>query len=366
MDPKTATTLRQALAYAQSIVDTVREPLLILDGALHIQTASRSFYSTFGVSPEETEAHFICDLGNGQWNIPALRILLEEVTSKGKSFRDFEVTHDFPRLGRRAMLINARKLWTEQDDSFLVLMAIEDVTERNRIHEELVRSNEDLQRFACIAAHDLRSPLNSARNLSRLLARRTQEKLDEQEREILRTSLASLDRLSALMSDILTYSETGNAPQQLRLISLDDPLQVALANLKHHIDDNGATITVGSLPEVRSDRTQMVMVFQNLIGNALKYRRAEAPHMRIEAVQEGGAWRISVADNGQGFEAVYASAIFEPFRRLHDKSIKGSGIGLATCKRIVERSGGRIWAESVPGQGSTFFFTVPASPESLV
>lgn len=200
-------------------------------------------------------------------------------------------------------------------------MAFEDVTERNRIHEELVRSNEDLQRFACIAAHDLRSPLNSARNLSRLLARCTEEKLDEQDREMLRTSLASLDRLSALTNDILTYSETGNAPQQLRLISLDDPLQVALANLKHHIEDNGASITVGLLPEVRSGRTQMVMVFQSLIGNALKYRRPEAPHLRIEAVREGGGWRISVADNGQGFEAVYDSAIFEPFKRLRDKAM---------------------------------------------
>ena len=183
---------------------------------------------------------------------------------------------------------------------------------------------------------------------------------------MLRISIASLERLNALMDDILTFSEIGNAPQQRSLISLDHPLQLALANLKHHIEHNGASITIGSLPEVQSDRTQMVMVFQNLIGNALKYRRDEAPHIRIEAVQEGSDWRISVADNGQGFETVHASAIFEPFKRLHGKNIKGSGIGLATCKRIVERLGGRIWAESVPGQGSTFFFTVPAGPESLV
>ena len=99
--------------------------------------------------------------------------------------------------------------------------------------------------------------------------------------------------------------------------------------------------------------------FQNLIGNAIKYRRAEAPQIRVEAVQEGSDWRISVADNGQGFDAQYAFAIFQPFKRLHGKDIKGSGIGLATCARIVERSGGRIWAESALGQGSTFFFTLP-------
>jgi len=354
------TTLQAALAYAQSIVDTVREPMLVLDGTLHVRTASRAFYGVFGVAREDTEGRFVYDLGNGQWNIPALRILLEGVMKDGKEFRDFEVTHNFPQLGLRVMLINARKLWTEENDSLLVLMAIEDVTERKRIHEELVRSNENLQRFAYTAAHDLRTPVNSALNLSQLLAIRTEEKLDEEEREMLRTSIASLQRLHTLMEDILAFSEMGNAPQQRSLISLDYPLQLALANLKHHIEYNGARITVGSLPEVQSDRTQMVMVFQNLIGNAIKYRRAEAPQIHVEAMQDGSDWRISVADNGQGFEAEHASAIFEPFKRLHGKNIKGSGIGLATCKRIVERSGGRIWAESAPGRGSTFFFTVPA------
>lgn len=366
MDRDTIATLRQALAYAESIVDTVREPMIVIDATLHIRTASRAFYAIFGVSREDTEGQFIYDLGNGQWNIPALRILLENVLNNNQEFRDFEVTHDFPKLGHRVMLINARKLWTKEDDSPLVLMAIEDITERKRIHEELVRSNEGLQRFAYTAAHDLRSPLNSALAFSQLLARRTKEKLDEEERQMLRTSIASLERLNSLMQGILTFSEMGGAPQQRSLISLEGPLQIALANLKHYIEHNRASIIIGSLPEVWSDRTQMVMVFQNLIGNALKYRRAEAPHVRIEAVQEGSDWRISVADNGQGFEAVHASAIFEPFKRLHGPAVKGSGIGLATCKRIVERSGGRIWAESVPGHGSTFFFTIPAAPENLV
>jgi|SRR6185312_15330985 len=361
-DVDTVATLRQALAYAQSIVDTVHGPMLVVDGTLHIRTASRAFYRAFGASRHDTEGQFIYNIGNGQWDIPALRILLEGVIKYNKSFQDFEVTHDFPELGRRVMLVNARKLWTKEDDSPLVLVAIEDVTDRKRIHEELVQSNESLQRFAYTAAHDLRSPLNSALNFSQLLARRAAEKLDEQEREMLRTSIASLERLDALMDGILTFSEMGNAPQQLSLISLEDPLRLALANLAHHIEYNGASISIGALPEVRSDRTQMVMVFQNLIGNALKYRRDETPHIRIEAVQEGSDWRISVADNGQGFEAVHASGIFEPFKRLHGKNVKGSGIGLATCKRIVERSGGRIWAESVPGQGSTFFFTIPAAP----
>jgi PAS domain S-box-containing protein len=354
------TQLGRALAYAQRIIDTVREPMLVLDEALHVQTASRAFLSTFGVSREETEGRFIYDLGNGEWDIPALRTLLEDVLKEREDFQDFEVIHDFPLLGRRVMLLNARRIRTEEDDSELVLLAIEDITERKRIHDELVSSNEDLQRFAYVAAHDLRTPLNAALNLSRLLERRAQDKLDAQERELLRLSVESMERLNTLMKDILTFSEMGSAPQQLRLISLDEPLQIALANLRHHIEAAGATISVGTLPQVRSDRTQMVMVFQNLIGNAIKYRREEAPHVRIEAVEEGSDWRVSVGDNGQGFNPEQASAIFEPFKRLHGTDIKGSGIGLATCKRIVERSGGRIWAESTPGQGSTFFFTIPA------
>jgi PAS domain S-box-containing protein len=350
----------KALAYAQSVIDTVREPMLVLNGALHVHKASRAFFSTFGVSREETEGRFIYDLGNRQWDIPALRRLLEDVLKESKAFQDFEVVHDFPSLGRRVMLLDARKLWTEEEDSELILLAIEDITERKRIHDELVSSNEDLQRFAYVAAHDLRTPLNSALNLFRLLAQRAEGKLDDQEREMLRFSIQSMERLNMLMNDMLTFSEMGNAPRQIQPISLSEPLQIALDNLRHHIEHHGASITVGVLPQVRSDRTQMVMVFQNLIGNALKYRRQEAPQVRVEAVQEGSDWQVSIADNGQGFKPEQASAIFEPFKRLHGTDIKGSGIGLATCKRIIVRSGGRIWAKSTPGVGSTFFFTIPA------
>jgi len=353
-----------ALAYAQSMIDTVREPMLVLDAGFDIRTASRAFYAVFGVSREETEGRSIYHVGNGQWNIPAVRKLLDDVTKDGRDVQDFEVAYNSPRLGRRVLLVNARKLWTEPSQSFLVLMAIEDVTGRKRIPDEPTPSNEDLQRFAYVAAHDLRTPLNGALDLSRLLAGSATEKLDEREREVLQLSIASLERLNALINDILTFSEAGNAPQQRRLISLEHPLQLALANLKHKIEHDQASISYGPMPQVLGDRTQLAMVFQNLIGNALKYRRAEAPRIRVEAAHEGNVWRVSVADNGEGFEAEHAVDIFEPFKRLHSKEIKGSGIGLATCKRIVERAGGRIWAESVRGQGSTFFFTVPGGPET--
>src|SRR5579884_86483 len=354
--------LRETLAYAESIVDTLREPLIVLDGALRVRTASRAFYDTFSVSRERTEGQFIYDLGNGQWNIPALRTLLEEVLPRETSIKDFEVEHDFPGLGVRVMLLNARKLRRVGNHSELILVAIEDITERKRLSEALVRSNEDMQRFAYVAAHDLRAPLNGALNLSKLAARRLADRVREDEAHLLALSIENLERLSALMQDILTYSETGNAPQQRSSMNLEEPLKIALLNLQHHIEQNQAVISVKDLPTVMADRTQIVMVFQNLIGNALKYRRVEVPQICISSVREGTVWRVSVTDNGQGFASDYAETIFKPFRRLHGKNVPGSGIGLATCKRVIERLGGKIWAESKVDVGSTFHFTLQAEP----
>ena len=165
------------------------------------------------------------------------------------------------------------------------------------------------------------------------------------------------------MQDILTYAELNGALPQNECVPLQESLQIALANLQNEIEENKADIIVGALPCVRGPRTQLAMLLQNLIGNAIKYRAEEAPRIRIEAIQEKNHWRVSVSDNGEGFDSQYAAQIFEPFKRLHDEDISGSGIGLATCKRIVERLGGRIWAESTPGKSSTFFFTLPVAPE---
>ena len=354
------TAMKEALSFTESIINTVREPLLILDNTLRITIASRAFYQTFGVGPEETLDRYLYELGNGQWNIPALRTLLEQVLPQQKAFEDFEVTHDFPSLGRRVMLLNGRKIWREANHTEHILLAIEDVTERKRIADELVQSNEELQRFAYVAAHDLRAPLNSGLSLLQLLERQTRDLMSKDHAHTLELALGNFRRLGTLMEDLLQYSAASNAPQQHVSIKLDEPLQIALANLRHHIEHAGATITVGELPVVGTDRTQMVMVFQNLIGNALKYRSEKPPEISIEAVPVDGKWQISVQDNGQGFQQQYATSIFEPFKRLHGSEVPGSGIGLATCKRVIERQGGRIWVQSEPGVGSTFYFTVPA------
>jgi signal transduction histidine kinase len=355
--------LRRDRDYAESVIDTVHEPLLVLDRDLRVENASRSFYETFGVTAQATIGEFLYDLGNGEWDIPGLRHLLETVLPEQSTFRDFEVTHDFPLLGRRVMLLNGRTIVPPTDDTQRVLLAIEDVTERKRIQDDLLRSNEELQSFSYIAAHDLRAPANTALRSLQLLARRVTGKLDQEESSILTEAVESIKRLSALMRDLLALNHAGIVPQQPKLIPIEEPLEIALANLAHHLSESGATVTRSELPTLMADRTQLAMVFQNLIGNAIKYRREEDLQIGIEVVREGATWRFAISDNGQGFEPQNASRIFEPFKRLHGVKVPGSGIGLATCKRTVERFGGTIWADSIPGEGSTFYFTLPALKE---
>jgi chemotaxis family two-component system sensor kinase Cph1 len=331
----------------------------VLDGNLRVATASGAFYQTFGVSPEGTLHRFIYDLGDGEWNVPTLRVLLEEVLTQHKTFQDFEIVHTFSKIGRKVMLLNARKLLHDSSNSEHILLAIEDVTERKRISDELVRSNEDLQRFAYVAAHDLRSPLNSGLTLLHLLARQRNNTWAAGDAQLLDLAIANFMRLGELMEAILAYSAAENAPHSYAAITLEEPLQIAVQNLQHHIDQAGATIDIRALPSVRTDRTQMVMVFQNLIGNAIKYRSDQPPVIVIEAAEMAGGWQVTVTDNGLGFEQEYAAQVFEPFRRLQGAAIPGSGIGLATCKRIIERLSGKIWAASAPGKGSAFSFTLP-------
>ena len=350
--------LQNALDYVESIIATVREPMLVLDDTLRVRTASQAFYEAFAVLPDKTIGKFVYDLGNGQWGIPTLRTLLEEILPIEKVSRDFEIDHNFPLLGRRVMLLNARKLPGESNGSEHILLAIEDVTEQKRIEQALRVKNEDLESFAYIAAHDLRSPLGSGLKLLQLLSRSSTE-FSEDDLELLNMAITNFQRLGTLMQDILSFSVASNAAQRPRMISMEEPLQMALANIAHHIENAGATIKIGKLLHVRADPTQMVMLLQNIVGNAVKYRRDEAPQISIESIREGDYCHFFIRDNGEGFDSEQASKVFEPFKRLHGHDIPGSGIGLATCKRIIERLGGRLWAESEPGVGSTFHFTLP-------
>jgi signal transduction histidine kinase len=347
-----------ALLALKGIVGTIRNPLLVLDSALRVKLASQSYYETFQATPNLTEGCLLGQLGNGQWDIPQLSSLLEDVLSKGSVVENFEVRRDFPSIGPRVMSLNARKLSVDGNPAARILVAIEDITSRKQIEDELLRSYEDVQRFAFVAAHDLRAPLNTAMMLLQLLSQKTDAKLEEDERQALALAKSNLQRLKCLMGDILSYSQVGGSENKVP-VSLQGPLRMALANLQKDIEEAKTEVSFGPLPTVRADPSQLTLVFQNLIGNAIKFRSGEPSRVQIDVTREQREYVVSVADNGPGFDPQYAQQIFLPFKRLHGPDTPGSGIGLATCQRIIERMGGRIWAEAIPGKGATFYFALP-------
>ncbi len=195
---------------------------------------------------------------------------------------------------------------------------------------------------------------------TQLLARRYKGKLDADADEFIGFAVDGATRMQQLIQDLLSYSRLTTQGRPLELIGCQDACNIAMVNLGQSIGDSGAIVNVGALPEVRADATQLAQLFQNLIGNAIKYRNERPPEIQVYAKTEGEYWVFSVQDNGIGIEPQYADRIFEMFQRLHTRlEYSGTGIGLAICRKIVERHGGRIWVESRPGQGSTFLFTIP-------
>lgn len=232
---------------------------------------------------------------------------------------------------------------------------------------ELERSNEELEQFAYVASHDLQEPLRMVASYLQLLDRRYSDKLGQDAREFIDFAVDGATRMKRLINDLLVYSRVGTSGDPFTSTDLDDVLDKVLVNLTATIRENHAIITFDGLPAVLSDETQMIQLFQNLIGNAIKFRQPEVPpHIHIEAEQKNGVWEFSVADNGIGFDLQFSERIFVIFQRLHGKDeYSGTGIGLAISKRIIERHGGKIWAESQPGLGTTFYFTLPISDHQV-
>jgi light-regulated signal transduction histidine kinase (bacteriophytochrome) len=227
---------------------------------------------------------------------------------------------------------------------------------------ELKRSNDELEHFAYVASHDLQEPLRMVASYTQLLAKRYKGRLDTDADEFIAYAVDGSNRMQQMIRDLLAYSRAGTGGKELREISSELALNAALVNLRAAIEESGAVVTHDSLPAVTTDDTQLSQIFQNLIGNAIKYRSAaKVPRIHISAAAPGDRERIfSVRDNGIGIETQYFDRIFVLFQRLHGrKQFEGTGIGLAICKKILERLGGRIWVESQPDNGSTFHFALP-------
>jgi PAS domain S-box-containing protein len=235
-----------------------------------------------------------------------------------------------------------------------------DIHEQKEKEEELRQANEDLQQFAYSASHDLQEPIRNVAVYSEIVAKRYHNLLDADGQQFLGFLTEGGRRLATLINDLLTYTRVGAIDGNLTTVDSSAALRHALSSLAEAIRENEATVTYDTLPQVYMGESHLQQVFQNLIGNALKYRTEDAPQIHISAAYQGAAWRFSVQDNGIGIDPHYKEVIFGVFKRLHrDRKYSGTGIGLAICQRVVERYGGRIWVESSPGKGATFFFTVP-------
>jgi light-regulated signal transduction histidine kinase (bacteriophytochrome) len=302
--------------------------------------------------------------------LPLATTHILESALKGEQLRGLDVTMLHPDGRRSALLISASPLWRDGNELVGCVITLTDITERKRTEEALARqaeelamSNSDLRQFAYSASHDLQEPLRHVAVFSEMLQTRYQDKLDEEAGQLIRHTVDSAHRMEIMLKDLLSYTKASDLPQgPAAPIDANDIARKILAMFETQIEESGALVECEPLPMVAVHEVHLIQLFQNVIGNALKYRSVAAPVIRISAQPADGMWEISIADNGIGIDPHYQRLIFGLFQRLHGGGkYSGSGIGLAICQKIVQGYGGRIWVESEAGRGSRFTFTLPAA-----
>jgi len=315
-------------------------------------------------------AHFI---GRTRWETPALGVSAEEMEAHKallhahKPFDEFEYGRLDPEGRLRYISVNGEPVFDERG-AFRGYRGIgRDITARRvaaeqlkAAHDELARSNAELEQFAYVASHDLQEPLRMVASYTQLLGKRYGDRLEGDAQEFMAYIVDGAGRMKQLIEDLLAYSRVGTRGRAFARVKLDGVVVRARTNLRAALEESGAVLTQNPLPEVEGDEPQLVQLLQNLIGNAIKFRGKAEPRIHVSAADRKGELEITVRDNGIGIEPQYFSRIFMVFQRLHDKGrYPGTGIGLAICKKVVDRHGGRIRVESEPGKGSSFIFTLP-------
>jgi len=422
--------IKEARDYAEAIVDTIHESIIILDEHFFVKSANKAFYKNFHTTEQDTIGVLLFDLGNKHWDIPGLRNLMEDIIVKNSRFYDYEITHKFPVIGKKVMLLNASRLLQKSKGEQLILLAIHDITEARAkalelqkiekdllkkdiktskleneqlesavearttelinvnkelvIHyiekekraEELQAANKELSAFTYIASHDLQEPLRKTQLfISRILEDKDLS-LNERSKDYFNRIQISANRMQLLINDLLAYSRITEAIDSLSNINLNDVVQNVLQEptLVQTIEATNATINYKNLPVIMAVSFQMEQLFTNLIINSIKYsdtNRLPVIDIKSETVKGSDIpdeksdhhkkyYKISVSDNGIGFEQQYAEKIFMLFQRLHDKqTYSGTGIGLTICKKIIENHHGFIRANSISNQGTTIIIYLP-------
>lgn len=296
----------------------------------------------------------------------AARIL--SAARAGENIRGVEVEMFYPGGNKSALMVSVSPLVSDGNELLGCVITLTDITERKRAEEalasqasELAQSNSDLRQFAYSASHDLREPLRQLALFSELLQAKYQDKLADEAGVLIRYAVDSAHRMESLLKDLLAYTQAADAPQGMAASTdTNEVVRQILALFAAHIAESHAQVECEPLPVLRVREAHLTQLFQNLIGNALKYRSESPPRIRISAERFQGLWKLAVADNGIGIDPAYQGQVFGLFQRLHGGGkYSGTGIGLAICQKLVQRYGGRIWVESEPGLGSRFLFTLP-------
>jgi signal transduction histidine kinase len=369
---------RKAVSRAQAIFQSVREPIALLDPRLRVLMQNSAFEEVYGRTVGADGAALpLGEVGRGEWKDAVLLQRLGDVATRDRELWDYEMRQQLAEGQERDVVINARRMRLPDREDSVVLMTVADLTAHKRAEhqirelnrqlegkvEQVSEVNRELEAFSYSVSHDLRAPLRHIAGFADKLGRHLGEASDDKARHYLDVIGSSATRMAGLIDDLLVYSRLGRHALRLQPVDMQTLVDEARQILSTDLGERRVEWRIQPLPVVIADENMMRQVWQNLLGNALKYSLRSDP-TRIEVTSrttDDGATQFSVRDNGAGFDMAYAGKLFGVFQRLHKASeYPGSGIGLANVRRILARHGGRIWAEAVPDQGATFHFVLPA------